>query len=65
MIHSGNGKSSVSPQTGFKRLPTIRRIKTTGTVRHQMESWIVEHPVASIAAALTLGAALGWLIKRR
>jgi ElaB/YqjD/DUF883 family membrane-anchored ribosome-binding protein len=33
--------------------------------RTRVETFVAEHPLTCIAAAMTLGATLGWLIKRR
>lgn len=67
MIHSGNGKSQPAP-VGVNRLertlPAVAGAQAT-PLRHQVEDWIAEHPVASIAAAVAIGAFVGWMIKRR
>jgi len=68
MIHRANGKSKISRDPSLNRLtrPTLQTPLTTEVdLPAKLKSWIAEHPVASIAAALTLGAFLGWIIKRR
>jgi hypothetical protein len=66
VIHRSNGKSHRAPTAAVTRLPPPAATSTNvAEVRHSVETWIAEHPVVCIAAALTLGAALGWLIKRR
>jgi hypothetical protein len=65
MIQRGNGRSRPTP-AAVNRLPAERTsVPGVELWRTRVEAWIAEHPVASIAAALTLGATLGWLIKRR
>lgn len=66
MIQRGNGRSREA-RTGMSRLPPEppRRPQTERTLGTRVENLIAEHPVACIAAALMLGATLGWLIKRR
>ena len=68
MIQRGNGRSK--PQAaGFNRLPAEREqegaVQRGTDWRTRAETLIAEHPLVCIAAALTLGATLGWLIKRR
>lgn len=67
MIHRGNGKSRAAP-VGVNRIeraaPEIAARPAT-EIRHTVEGWVAEHPVACIAAAVALGAMLGWIIKRR
>jgi ElaB/YqjD/DUF883 family membrane-anchored ribosome-binding protein len=67
MIHRGNGKSHPAP-VGLNRIERAApQVAATPArdIRHTVEDWIAEHPVASIAAAVALGAVLGWIIKRR
>ena len=66
MIQFSNGRTR-SDALDVPRLPdpsSLRRSNPSKT-RQSVEEWIGEHPVASVAAALILGAALGWIIKRR
>ncbi|MBL8849924.1 MAG: hypothetical protein JNG89_09575 [Planctomycetaceae bacterium] len=37
----------------------------TADLRRRVETYVSEHPAVCIAAALTMGAIVGWLIKRR
>ncbi len=69
MIQRGNGRSK-SGAAGVNRLPEER--EPTPAVWERAEdwrtragTWIAQHPLTCIAAALTLGATIGWLIKRR
>jgi ElaB/YqjD/DUF883 family membrane-anchored ribosome-binding protein len=69
MIQRGNGRSK-SRASGVNRLPEEREATPEVMVRAEdwrtrAETWIAEHPLTCIAAALTLGATIGWLIKRR
>jgi ElaB/YqjD/DUF883 family membrane-anchored ribosome-binding protein len=67
MIHRKNGKSRAAP-AGVNRIEgAVTDIAATPArdVRHTVEDWVAEHPVACIAAAVALGAMLGWIIKRR
>ena len=69
MIQRGNGRSK-SRAAGVNRLPAERETAPPVVVRAdnwraRAESWIAEHPLTCISAALTLGATIGWLIKRR
>jgi len=67
MIHHGNGKSH-SAAVSLNRLePAVptRQIAAPQPLRHQVEDWVAEHPVASVAAAIAIGALVGWIIKRR
>ncbi|MEX2092354.1 MAG: hypothetical protein WD971_06735 [Pirellulales bacterium] len=55
---SADGKPSVLPDAGVfaeKLEPMIRNVGST----------IAEHPRASLTVAATLGAAIGWFIKRK
>jgi ElaB/YqjD/DUF883 family membrane-anchored ribosome-binding protein len=67
MIHRGNGKSHAA-DVGVNRIersgPDIA-VPPPMAVRQTVEAWVAEHPVTCIAAAVALGAMLGWLIKRR
>jgi len=68
MIHRHNGKSHEGAAVVLNRLGAPSPVPVRAApadVRARVETWIAEHPVACIAAALTLGAARGWLIKRR
>ena len=66
MIQRGNGRSRTTP-AGVSRLPPELppSAHTRTSLRSRAETMVAEHPVACIAAALMLGATLGWLIKRR
>lgn len=66
MIQQGNGRSRAA-RTGVSRLPPEppQQPRSERSFRTRAETLIAEHPVACIAAALMLGATLGWLIKRR
>jgi hypothetical protein len=68
MIQRGNGRSKPRA-VGVNRLPSEREetgaVQRSGEWRARAESLIAAHPLLCIAAALTLGATLGWLIKRR
>lgn len=67
MIHRGNGKSRAA-DVGVNRIersaPGIAA-RPPRAVRQTVEDWVAEHPVTCIAAAVALGAMLGWMIKRR
>ena len=67
MIHRTNGNTRAAAEGVATRRSAPLKVTSTDVaeVRHSVETWIAEHPVACIAAAITLGAALGWLIKRR
>lgn len=66
MIHRGNGRSKVH-RAAAHRLPAnpASPLRESGGWRRPIESYIAEHPVICIAAALTLGAIVGWFVKRR
>lgn len=52
-----NGTSGANDE--FSPLAIARRVVPA------VESFVVQHPVAGLAAALAAGICLGWLIKRR
>jgi ElaB/YqjD/DUF883 family membrane-anchored ribosome-binding protein len=69
MIQRGNGRSK-SRAAGVNRLPEEREAALPAVLRAddwrtRVETFVAEHPLTCIAAAMTLGATLGWLIKRR
>lgn len=67
MIHRGNGKSYAA-DIGVNRIERGGPEMTVAppvAVRQTVEGWVAEHPVTCIAAAVALGAMLGWIIKRR
>jgi len=61
------GKGSPSLYSAYG--PAIRREPLTtehvSSYVSQLDQWIERHPGLCIAAAVTAGVALGWLIKRR
>jgi len=62
---AGNGSPSLYSAYGSatRREPLTAEDVTTFVGR--VDQWIERHPGLCIAAALTTGVALGWLIKRR
>ena len=62
----GNGRPSLytARATGADRLPPAP-IPTLKSFTGQLDQWVEAHPTICVAAALTLGVTLGWLIKRR
>ena len=62
---AGNGSPSLFNAYG----PAVRSQPLTAeevtTFVERVDQWIERHPGLCIAAALSAGAALGWLIKRR
>lgn len=68
MIQRGNGRSMSRGATP-SRLPVEPAARVAVPKKEawvlRTEAWIAQHPLVSIAAAVTLGATLGWLIKRR
>lgn len=67
MIHRHNGKSRGGLTATARRSPVAPDLPVAdvAATRDKVETWIAEHPVACVAAALVLGATVGWLIKRR
>jgi hypothetical protein len=66
MIQSANGRTDIEPRGGPPLPePSRMRFPERTPAKQSLEAWIGNHPVAGIAAALILGAALGWFIKRR
>jgi len=66
MIQFGNGRArteSTSMPRPQQSTPEWRSEKAEWP--RTLEKWIGGHPLASIAFAVCLGAALGWIIKRR
>jgi hypothetical protein len=61
----GNGRPSFytahepPPPASFREPPARK------SLTQQLDRWIEAHPAISVAAALTVGVTLGWLIKRR
>ena len=50
---------------GGKRMPS-QQVPSAPATRwtHSLESFIGEHPVATLAAAVSVGVLVGWLVKR-
>jgi hypothetical protein len=67
VIHRHNGKSHAGSTATARRVSIAPGLPVAdvAATRDKAETWIAEHPVACVAAALALGATLGWLIKRR
>ena len=66
MIHFGNGRAkteSTSARVREEPSPDVYGEKSEW--QQTFEDWIGDHPLASITVAVVVGAALGWLIKRR
>jgi hypothetical protein len=61
----GNGR----PSLYAAHSPDARRFTppppTLKSLTNQLDQWVEAHPTICVAAALTLGVTLGWLIKRR
>lgn len=61
---AGNGRPSL-----YSAYPSARREPLTAehvtTVVEHVDQWIERHPGLCLAAAISAGVALGWLIKRR
>jgi len=62
---AGNGSPSLycAYGPGIRREPLTTEDVTSYVNR--LDVWVERHPEICIAAALTAGVALGWLIKRR
>jgi hypothetical protein len=62
---AGNGSPSLYNAYG----PSTRREPLTAedvtTLVDHMDRWIERHPALCLAAAVSFGVTLGWLIKRR
>lgn len=66
MIHVGNGRASTgSSSARVRQEPSASPFCATPEWRQTVENWIGDHPLASLTVAVCLGAALGWMIKRR
>lgn len=63
----GNGRPSLytAQASGSERWPGPPSQPTLKTLTRQIDQWVEAHPTICVAAALTLGVTLGWLIKRR
>jgi len=66
MIHFGNGRASTkSTGARVRQEPSPSPFCEKSEWRQTVENWIGGHPLASLTVAVCLGAALGWMIKRR
>jgi len=65
MIHVGNGRASTKSTSARVREGSAGVYHEKSEWQQTLEDWIGDHPLASLAAAVCLGAALGWVIKRR
>ena len=63
MIRIEDGAATVSSRSDHRLQSPIAPDPEDDAGR-SVEDWIGDHPIVSIAAALVVGAALGWIIKR-
>ena len=62
---AGNGRPSLYNAYGAAVRPEPFTTDQVTTFVERVDEWIERHPGLCIAAALTAGVTLGWLIKRR
>jgi hypothetical protein len=66
MINRMQGGATLRhPEAAEARPRAATTVHGLGTVFRRAEAAIVDHPRASLCAALAAGALLGWFIKRR
>jgi hypothetical protein len=63
----GNGNPSLYSAYGRRSVPPAVPVQPSPppTYSERIDQWIGTHPTLCVALALSFGATLGWLLKRR